>query len=290
MTDRYAVFGNPVAHSMSPQIHALFAQQTGQDMRYEAILAPPDGFENSVREFIAAGGRGANVTLPFKEQAFRLATQRTRRAEVAGAVNTLIFAGDIVTGDNTDGVGLVCDIEDNLRYRIEGRRVLLIGAGGAARGVISPLLDAAPASLMIANRTVRKAQLLAGQFSAALPVRRQVQDEPTPVHGEPVEPRTTSACSFEQLAGLSFDLIINATSAGLANAELSLPANLFAPGGLAYEMLYGHETPFMRHAKTANAQVVGGLGMLVEQAAEAFYVWRGVRPNTAPVLKALRGA
>ena len=271
MTDRYAVFGNPVAHSQSPRIHALFAQQSGQDMRYEAILAPLDGFEQGVRNFIATGGRGANVTVPFKEAAFRLATQLTTRAKAAGAVNTLIFAEDAIVGDNTDGAGLVHDIQINLGFPISRKRVLLLGAGGAARGVVLPLLHEEPGSLVIANRSAGKARKLVDSFAAE-------------AHG------TMSCSEFSALAGQSFDLVINATSAGLANAELPLPEGIFAPGCLAYEMLYGRETAFMRRAAATDARVADGLGMLVEQAAEAFYVWRGVRPETAPVLRELRGA
>jgi shikimate dehydrogenase len=271
MTDRYAVFGNPIAHSKSPQIHALFAQQTQQDIRYEAILAPLDGFERSVHDFIAAGGRGANVTVPFKEQAFRLSAQLTTRAKAACAVNTLIFEGNIITGDNTDGAGLVADIQSNLGVSIQGRRVLLLGAGGAARGVFLPLLYESSASIVIANRTLEKAQQLADNFAVEAP-------------------GLLSSSIFSALAGQSFDLIINATSAGLENAELPLPDSIFANGCLAYEMLYGRETPFIRQAKMANSTIADGLGMLVEQAAEAFYVWRGVRPDTASVLNTLRSA
>lgn len=269
MTDRYAVFGNPIAHSKSPQIHTLFAQQTGQDLRYEAVLAPIDGFERSVRDFIASGGNGANVTVPFKEEAFRLATQLTTRAKAAGAVNTLLFAEDVVVGDNTDGAGLAHDITYNLNAKIEGKRILLLGAGGAARGVILPLLDHAPAALVIANRTADKARKLADSFAAE-------------AHG------IIASSTFEQLVTQSFDLVINATSAGLDNAELPLPDSLFAPGCLAYEMVYGRETPFMVQARRAGARVADGLGMLVEQAAEAFFVWRGVRPDTAAVFADLR--
>ncbi len=269
MTDRYAVFGNPVAHSKSPQIHALFAQQTGQDIQYDALLAPLDGFERSVHEFMAAGGRGANVTVPFKEQAFRVATQLTARARAAGAVNTLMFADDAIVGDNTDGTGLVADIQSNLGVWIAGTRVLLLGAGGAARGVILPLLEEAPSSLVIANRTADKARQLVDHFS----------DEAAGV---------MTSVTFEQLANHAFDLVINATSAGLDDAGMPLPDSIFAPGCLAYEMLYGRETPFLRQARRANARVADGLGMLVEQAAEAFFVWRGVHPDTAAVLATMR--
>ena len=270
MTDRYAVFGNPVGHSRSPRIHALFAQQTAQDLRYEALLAPLDGFAAAVQAFAVGGGCGANVTVPFKEEAFRLATRLTPRAQAAGAVNTLAFgpAGGEILGDNTDGAGLVRDLEFNLGFAVAGRRVLLLGAGGAARGAILPLLQQAPAELCIANRTGDKAAQLAAGF------------------GRPGGPRLAGG-GFEAAAG-HFDLVINATSAGLAAQSLPLPAGIFAPGSLAYEMLYGRETPFMAQARAGGAAVADGLGMLVEQAAEAFTVWRGVRPATGPVLALLR--
>lgn len=264
--DRYVVIGNPVAHSKSPQIHRRFAAQTGESLSYDTLEAPLDGFAASVAAFVAAGGRGANVTVPFKEDAFRLATQRSARAESAGAVNTLRVEDDgSLYGDNTDGAGLVRDIEHNLATAIRGRRVLLLGAGGAARGVILPLLDAGAAELCIANRTAEKAVQLATLADDA-----RVQGG-----------------GYAELAG-AFDLIINATSAGLSDQTLPLSATVFAPGALAYDMVYGRSTPFMQQAQAAGARVADGLGMLVEQAAEAFVVWRGVRPDTAPVLAALR--
>jgi shikimate dehydrogenase len=272
MTDRYAVFGNPVAHSQSPRIHALFARQTRQDMSYEALLAPLDGFADAVKSFAAAGGRGANVTVPFKEEAFRLATQLTERATVAGAVNTLSFADHgAIVGDNTDGAGLVRDLKANIGFDIAGRRVLLLGAGGAARGAMLPLLQEAPAELFVANRTAEKAARLALEFAQRAP------DGVKPEGG-----------GFDEIAGRQFDLIVNATSSGLQSAALPLPATLFSRRCLAYEMVYGRETPFMTQALDAGARVSDGLGMLVEQAAEAFAVWRGVRPQTGPVLFDLR--
>ena len=278
MSDRYAVFGNPIGHSKSPRIHALFARQTGQDISYEAILAPADDFAETIRAFIAAKGgpaRGANVTVPFKEDAFRLATRRTARAEAAGAVNTLSFEADVISGDNTDGAGLVSDLKNNLGCDPAGRRILLLGAGGAARGVILPLLLENPAELLIANRTEETAARLALEFACL------------PGCAVTVKPDGTG---FPCLAGRSFDLVINATSAGLDNAVLPLPTSVFARHCVAYEMVYGRETPFMAQARTAGAHVTDGLGMLVEQAAEAFFIWRGVRPQTAPVLAALKSA
>jgi shikimate dehydrogenase len=275
MTDRYAVFGNPVGHSQSPRIHALFAAQTGQDLAYTAILAPTDGFAAAVTAFAAAGGRGANVTVPFKEEACHLAATLTARAQAAGAVNTLSFGGGGIAGDNTDGAGLVRDITANLGVDLAGRRILLLGAGGAARGVILPLLVEAPAGLTIANRTADRARELAARF-ARLPGC--------------AFPHKPAACGFVELAGRQFDVLINATSAGLSDAALDLPAGLIAPGALAYDMVYGRATPFLREAGAAGARLADGLGMLVEQAAEAFFVWRGVRPETAPVLAELRAA
>ena len=271
MTDHYAVFGNPIAHSKSPLIHTAFARQTGQDLDYRAILAPTDGFAQTLRDFIAGGGRGANITVPFKEEAFRLATRRTPRAELAGAVNTLIFAGDEILGDNTDGVGMMRDITLNLTCAIEGRRVLLLGAGGAARGVIGPLLGGRPQGLDVAHRTGAKAQIHVGAYGQLGPI---------------------SACGFAQLADQSFDVVIDATSAALGGDLPSLPQGLFAAGSLAYSMMYGKgEAAFQRFARQQGAaRIAEGLGMLVEQAAEAFHLWRGGRPGRAPVKGLLRGA
>ena len=269
MTDRYCVFGNPVAHSRSPAIHARFAAQCHQDLSYDALLAPLDGFSATAREFVAAGGKGANVTLPFKEEAFRLCARHSARAERAGAVNTLDFTGSGIFGDNTDGAGLVRDIEVNLGFPLAGKCVLLLGAGGAARGVIAPILERQLAGLFIANRNGDKADALAGQFS---------------------DLATVDAGNFAKTAGRTFDVVINATSASLSGAALPLPAGIFAPGSLAYDMMYGKgETPFLALAREQGAaHLADGLGMLVEQAAEAFLVWRGVRPDSAPVLAALR--
>lgn len=264
MTDRYAVFGHPIAHSKSPQIHAAFARQTGQDMRYEAILAPLDGFVDRVAAFIAAGGRGANVTVPFKQEAFRLAHRLSPRAQHAGAVNTLAFDAGGTVGDNTDGAGLVADLTRNLNCALTGKRILLLGAGGAARGVIEPLLDQQPMELVVANRTVSRAQELAALFG-----------------------RGVRACSFDA-TDTSFDVVINATAASLAGDLPPLSPRVFTTGTLAYDMMYGRDTPFLDFARTHGARTADGLGMLVEQAAEAFHLWRGVRPDTAPVIAALR--
>ncbi len=271
MSDRYAVFGNPIGHSKSPAIHAAFARQTGQDMLYEALLAPLDDFSGALRAFVAAGGRGANVTVPFKEEAFRLASRRTPRAELAGAVNTLLFSAQEVVGDNTDGAGLTRDLVVNLACRLQGQRILLLGAGGAARGALGPLLDAQPARLVIANRTASKAVDLARHFAAF---------------------GTLTGCAYSDLTGQTFDLVINATSASLSGELPPLPAGIFGPGSLAYDMMYGQgRTPFLAFAQTHGAaHLADGLGMLVEQAAEAFFVWRGVRPASTLVMDLLRGA
>ena len=263
MTDRYVVFGNPIAHSKSPRIHGLFAAQTGQDMAYETCLAPLDGFAATVTQFRATGGKGGNVTVPFKEEAFRLCTRLSERAQAAGAVNTMNFSGDEILGDNTDGAGLVADIRRNLGMIITGKRVLLLGAGGAARGVIQPLMAEKPAQLLIANRTEGKATALACEFSGC------------------------AAAGFTDIDG-TFDIVINATSAGLSNDALPIAGSVFAPGALAYDMMYGKTTPFLQLATAHGAVCADGLGMLVEQAAEAFFVWRGVRPDTGPVLDLLR--
>lgn len=269
MSDLYCVFGNPIAHSKSPAIHAAFAKATGQDLIYEARLAAVDGFPLAVSEFVAAGGKGANVTVPFKEEAFRLATRLSDRAARAGAVNTLAFDGAEIFGDNTDGAGLVGDITNNLGFPLLGKRILLLGAGGASRGVIAPLLAEQPASLFIANRSADKALVLAEAFADLAPL---------------------DAGSFAETAGKSFDLVINATSASLSGEALPLPSGIFASGSLAYDMMYGKgETPFLALAREQGAaKRADGLGMLAEQAAEAFFVWRGVRPDTGLVLADLR--
>ncbi|OGA06172.1 MAG: shikimate dehydrogenase [Betaproteobacteria bacterium RIFCSPLOWO2_02_64_14] len=267
MTDRYAVIGNPVAHSKSPLIHAEFARQTGHDISYGALLAPLDGFRAAVLGFRDAGGSGLNVTLPFKHEAWRLADRRSERSERARAANTLTFNAGVVAGDNTDGVGLVRDIEGNLGFGLSGKRLLVLGAGGAAWGIGLPLLAQGVARLTIANRTVSRAEEL----------RRHLGEFANVV-----------GCGFEDLAGTQFDLVINATSAGLSDEAPAIPKAVFAPGALAYEMVYGKATPFMAFARACGARVADGLGMLVEQAAESFFIWRGVRPETAPVIKMLR--
>jgi len=261
MSDRYALIGNPVAHSKSPWTHAEFARATTQDLEYDLLEAPLDGFAATVQRFRAAGGKGLNVTLPFKHEAFRLCSTVSERAQRAQAVNTLVL--DTGFGDNTDGIGLVRDLSQNLNYRF--RDVLVLGAGGAAQGVVGPLLEAGASRLVIANRTASRAKALAERFPGA------------------------SGQGYEGLAG-EFDLVINATSAGLADQAPPLPPGLLRSGVLAYDMVYGRQTPFLVAAEKAGARTCDGLGMLVEQAAESFFIWRGVRPQTRPLLARLRGS
>jgi shikimate dehydrogenase len=270
MTDRYAVIGNPVAHSKSPRIHAEFARQTGQDISYGKLHAELEDFEAAVQRFRDEGGRGLNVTVPFKHRAHALASRPSLRAEQAGAVNTLVFAADGIAGDNTDGVGLVRDLTVNLGCEIAGRRVLLLGAGGASFGVCGPLLDRKPAALVIANRTEEKAVGLAQRFSRYYP------------------DADLAGAGYPAIAGRAFDLVVNATSAGLSGKMPPLSRAAFAPGAVAYDMVYGRATPFLELAAEAGARTADGLGMLVEQAAESFRLWRGVRPDTAPVIALLR--
>ncbi len=264
MKARYAVIGNPVAHSKSPWIHAEFARATGEDIEYGRIEAPRGGFAAAADAFRADGGRGLNVTLPFKQDAFRYCSQVAPRAAAAQAVNTVSF-GEPVKGDNTDGVGLLRDIEGNLGLTLAGKAVLVLGAGGAAQGVLGVLLDAGIARLVIANRTLARAQALAARFAGV------------------------RASPFQELKN-DFEVVINATSAGLSDAQLPLPAGILRRGVLAYEMVYGRDTPFLAAARAAGARASDGLGMLVEQAAESFFIWRGVRPETRAVLDRLRAA
>lgn len=266
--DRYGVFGNPIGHSKSPQIHQMFAEQTGQVISYEPLLAPLDDFAGFARPFFEAG-LGANVTVPFKEEAFRLADQLSERAQRAGAVNTLIKLEDgTLLGDNTDGLGLVRDLLDNASVALHSKRILLLGAGGAVRGVLEPLLAQSPSELVIANRTLAKAEQLAVEFTALGAVR---------------------ACAFEQLQG-PFDLIINGTSASLGGELPPLSDELItADSTVCYDMMYAaRATPFCQWATDRGAGSRDGLGMLVEQAAAAFEIWRGVRPETGNVLAQLR--
>lgn len=268
--DQYAVMGNPIAHSKSPRIHALFAKQTGQRIVYSAIQVDHGGFKQAVGNFQASGGKGLNVTVPFKREAWELVNERSARAQRAGAVNTMVFRTDgSLFGDNTDGVGMLRDIRDNHERVITGKRVLVLGAGGAVRGVLGPLLDEQPAELVIANRTVDRATELEQEFRAMGNVR---------------------GCGFDALPSQRFDVVINGTSASLQGDLPPLPDDLLASQALCYDMMYAAQpTPFMRRAQQHGAKtVLDGLGMLVEQAAESFYLWRGVRPETLAVIVALR--
>jgi shikimate dehydrogenase len=268
---RYAVIGNPVAHSKSPLIHAAFAQATGQAMTYERLLAPRDGFAATVERFVAEDGKGLNVTIPFKLEAFALAREKSARATSAGACNTLVWRGDHWYGENTDGAGLLRDLMHNVGAQIKGREVLLLGAGGAARGILEPLLAQAPRSLIIANRTQSRADGLAARFAPAGPV---------------------AAVAPTALDGRRFHVVINATSIGLGSEvpRALWPAGLFAPGAFAYDLVYADTTtPFLAWAREQGAaRTADGLGMLIEQAAESFMLWRGVRPDTRPVFALMR--
>jgi shikimate dehydrogenase len=272
MTDRYAVIGHPITQSKSPALHSAFARQTEQDMAYSAILAPLDGFNACVRDFQAQGGRGLNVTMPFKLEAFALSNELTARAQAAGAVNTLSFRADgSVLGDNTDGVGIVRDITCNLARPLLGARVLLLGAGGAVRGALMPMIEAAPREIFIANRTAARAEELAAGF--------RPDAGATSLYGG----------GFEDIEG-AFDIIINGSASSMTDDVPPLPSFVWHRQTLAYDMAYKPTlTPFLAFAREAGAAMCAdGLGMLVEQGAESFYVWRGVRPDTAPVIRALR--
>jgi shikimate dehydrogenase len=272
MTDQYAVIGNPIGHTKSPLIHGLFAEESRQDMAYTAIegpLEPEQAFAETVSAFAAAGGKGMNVTAPFKLKAFAMADERSERAELAGAVNAMKFENGRIVTENFDGIGLVRDIEINLGLPMAGKRVLILGAGGAVRGALLPFLSAGPAEVVIANRDIAKGRALAAQVSARGPL---------------------SACGYGDLEPMGrFDLVVNATSASLTGDLPPVPPSVFCPEGAAYELAYGKRlTPFLRLARNAGVRIVAdGVGMLVEQAAEAFYWWRGVRPATRAVIDRL---
>ena len=274
MTDKYAVFGNPIKHSKSPEIHRAFAVQTLQAMEYNRQLVELDDFAKAVDQFFQAGGRGLNITVPFKQDAYSYGSRITARARRAGAVNTLAMQADgTVLGDTTDGVGLVTDIKDNLGWQIKAKRILILGAGGAVRGVLEPLLAEQPQHIVIANRTVDKALQLSKGFA---------------------ELGYILGCGLDMLDGQEFDLIINGTSASLEGDLPSLPDSLVAQNAdlgktACYDMMYGAEpTVFMSWARQQGALAADGLGMLVEQAAESFALWRGIRPDTRHVIDALR--
>ncbi|KMQ80518.1 Shikimate 5-dehydrogenase I alpha [Candidatus Burkholderia pumila] len=275
MKDQYAVIGNPIEHSKSPWIHAKFAEQTGEPIEYGRILGPLGGFVAEAQRFMEAGGRGMNVTVPFKLDAHAFADMLSPRVAAAGAVNTLSFDENGVRGDNTDGVGLVRDIEVNLSVSLKGARILLLGAGGAARGVVLPIFDRAPAALTIVNRTAAKAHQLVNQFAQ---------------NATESNVRFNGGGADGAEAGGQYDVVINATAGSLDAALPDCDDNAFGPGTLAYDMMYSPKpTVFMQHAQTFGARAADGLGMLVEQAAESFFIWRGVRPDGDSVLRELRG-
>lgn len=268
--DRYAVLGFPVGHSISPFIHLQFAKQTAQQLSYEALEVKPEAFDEVIVDFFQSAGKGVNCTVPLKELAFEKADQLTARAQFSGAVNTLKLMQDgSLLGDNTDGIGLITDLRENLGLSLQGKRILVLGAGGAARGILGPLLEATPSELWLANRTVEKAQALARVFLS----KGRVQ-----------------ACGYEALAGESFDLIINATSMSLSGSLPPLPKNILSSGAVCYDLAYSKQTTaFTAWGKKEGAALsVDGLGMLVEQAAQAFYIWRGVMPETKKLLNKLR--
>ena len=266
--DRYVVIGNPIAHSLSPEIHARFAEATGERIDYQRLLVPAKEFGAHARRFFDEGGRGANVTLPFKEAAFQFAERLSARARLAGAVNFLASRDACIEGDNTDGVGLVSDLVRNAQATLADARVLLLGAGGAARGVVAPLLAERPRRLDIANRTLARAEELRAHFASLGAV---------------------GAFALDAIPAEPYDIVINATSTSTHGEALPLRAGVLGPGVLAYDLAYGPSArAFVESARGAGARASDGLGMLVEQAAESFRLWRGVRPETAPVLAALR--
>ena len=271
-TDLYCVMGNPVEHSRSPWIHARFAELTGQALAYERRLVPLDGFGAALRDFAQAGGRGCNITVPFKLEAAQAASVRSERVQLAGAANTLSFIDGALHADNTDGLGLVADIEQGADFALAGRDVLLVGAGGAAAGALGPLLAAGPRRVVVANRTLERAQALVQSHAALAALQK-----------------TELSAQSPQALEHDFDLIINATASSLAGAEVPVPARVLRPGSLAYDMMYGPAAAgFLGWAREHGATPRDGLGMLVEQAAEAFHLWRGVRPPSGQVLAELR--
>jgi shikimate dehydrogenase len=269
MTDKYAVFGNPIAHSKSPVIHEQFAKQTQQDITYTRELAPIDGLAKAIKTFAAEGGKGANITVPFKQEAYELCDKLSKRARQAGAVNTLIISDGEITGDNTDGIGMVRDIIDNYGWQISGKTILLLGAGGAVRGVLGPLLEQNPKQVFISNRTVEKAQNLAQAFSK----QGHIQ-----------------ALSFDQVPHHALDIIINGTSASLSGEVPPIPPTCVGEQTQCYDMMYAKEpTAFLVWAAQQGAtQLADGLGMLAEQAAESFRLWRGVKPKTEEVIATIK--
>ena len=268
----FAVIGNPIHHSLSPQIHSAFAKEVGLHIDYEAILSPLDEFKNTIHQLIAQKVSGANVTLPFKKEAYELAGQHSNHAKIAEAVNTLEFKNDEIIGHNTDGIGLVRDLEQNLNIDLKSKKILLIGAGGAAEGVIYSMLEKKPSELILTNRTIEKSNVIQNKMD---------------VHAKSFDVNL-NVIEIAKCPHQYFDVIINATSAGLNNTELGIDHKVFHEGSLAYEMVYGKETFFIEQAQSQGSKTSDGLGMLVEQAAEAFFIWHHIKPQTKSVIESLR--
>ncbi|QDD11378.1 shikimate dehydrogenase [Candidatus Methylopumilus planktonicus] len=268
----FAVIGNPIHHSLSPQIHSAFAKEAGLHIDYKALLSPLDEFKNTIHQLIAQKLSGANVTLPFKKEAYELASQHSSHSRIAEAVNTLEFKGDQIIGHNTDGIGLVRDLEQNLNVDLKRKKILLIGAGGAAEGVIYSILEKEPSELTLTNRTIEKSHVIRNKMD---------------VHAKSFNVNL-NVIEMAKLPDQYFDIIINATSAGLNNAEFDLNHKVFHEGSLAYDMMYGKETSFIREAQSQGSKTSDGLGMLVEQAAEAFFIWHHIKPKTKSVIESLR--
>jgi shikimate dehydrogenase len=268
----FAVIGNPIHHSLSPQIHRAFAKETGLDIDYEAILSPLDQFKKTIHKLISQKLTGANVTLPFKKEAYQLATTHSNHARIAEAVNTLEFKENEIIGHNTDGIGLARDLEQNLDTHLKHRKILLIGAGGAAEGVIYSILEKKPSELTLTNRTIEKSNMIQNKMD---------------MHAKSFDVNL-NVIEIAKCPHQYFDIIINATSASLSNTELHLDPKVFHEGSLAYDMMYGKETSFIEQAKSKGSKVSDGLGMLVEQAAEAFFIWHHVNPQTKFVIESLR--
>jgi shikimate dehydrogenase len=268
----FAVIGNPIHHSLSPQIHAVFAKETGIDIHYEAVLSALDQFQETVKTLMTKKFGGANVTLPFKKEAFILANKHSQYAIIAEAVNTLEFKDHDIIGHNTDGIGLVRDLEQNIHINLANQKILLVGAGGAAEGVVYSILEKKPSELILTNRTIEKSNVIQNKmdvYAKSFGVNLNVAE-------------------IKQLPYQHFDLIINATSASLNESDLGIDNKVFHEKSLAYDMMYGKETPFIKQAKSQQSKTSDGLGMLVEQAAEAFYIWHHIKPRTKSVIDLLR--
>ena len=275
MTDlkkHFAVIGNPIHHSLSPQIHSVFAKEAGLHIDYEAVISPLDEFKNTIHKLIAQKLSGANVTLPFKKEAYELASQHSNHARIAEAVNTLEFKDDQIIGHNTDGIGLVRDLEQNLNINLKSKKILLIGAGGAAEGVIYSMMEKKPSELTLTNRTIKKSYVIQNKMD---------------VHAKSFDVNL-NVIEIAKLPSQYFDLIINATSTSLNNADLAINHKVFHEDSLAYDMMYGKETSFIREAQSQGSKTSDGLGMLVEQAAEAFFIWHHIKPQTKSLIESLR--